>query len=247
MRSLLIAAFLFGTAGVVSASDGLSSAYAARALLGPTVWSRVVRIDNTESPREFRRSPYPREVHGLVFELSGILWFYSDSNGTQSLSRRIGSLDIDKADPGALFLAIDRGFTRWSWVDDGPATSRQTPGAPPNACFIESVAALFRRVAAGGEAAAPRLLSYYVDTPSGWRGHTVLVYRDRDGLAALDPEFSERPVRLPSEVGEDPKAWSAYLRGGPVISARTLAIQSPTTPETSGQWASLPRAPVPAG
>src|SRR5580698_3719741 len=161
MRSLLAAAFLLGIPLAASASDGLSSAFAARTMLGPTVWSRVVRIENTEPQREFRRSPYPREVYALVFELSGILWFYSDSNGTQSLSLRTGALDGDKANPGPLFLAIDRGFAGWSWVDDGSQPRRQAHGAPPNACFIESVAALFRRVAAGGQADAPRLLSYY--------------------------------------------------------------------------------------
>src|SRR5580698_5691605 len=153
MRSLLLAAVLLGIPRVVSASEGLSSARAARTLLGPTVWSRVVRIENTESKQEFRRSPYPREVFALVFELSGYLWFHSDCNGTQSLSLRSGSLGIDKAEPGPLFLAIDHGFTRWSWVDDMAAPQRQAP-APPNACFIESVAALFRRVAVGGEAAS---------------------------------------------------------------------------------------------
>jgi hypothetical protein len=206
----------------------------------------VVRIENTESKQEFRRSPYPREVFALVFELSGYLWFYSDCNGTQSLSLRSGSLGIDKAEPGPLFLAIDHGFTRWSWVDDMAAPQRQAP-APPNACFIESVAALFRRVAVGGEAASPRLLSYYVYTPSGSRGHTVLIFKEGDGLAALDPEFSDRPVHLPSILGEDPKAWSTYLWGGPVASARTLAVESPTVAESSGQWASLPRKPIPAG
>jgi hypothetical protein len=247
MRGLLLSALLFGTPWVASASDGLSSALAARSLLGAKVWARPVRIGNTESTREFARSPYPREVYGLVFELSGILWFYCDSNGTQSLSRRTGSLAADKADPGPLFLAIDRGFTRWSWVNDQGDPARPSLGVPPNACFIESVAALFRRVAAGGQADAPRLLSYYVDTPSGWRGHTVLVFGDRAGLAALDPEFSGRPVRLPSILGQDPKAWSAYLRGGPIVSARTLAVESPTVSESSDQWASLPRKPVPAG
>jgi hypothetical protein len=247
MRSLLAAALLLGISRVASASEGLSSALDARTLLGPAVWARVVRIENTESQREFRRSPYPREVYALVFELSGILWFYSDSNGTQSLSLRTASLGRDKADPGPLFLAIDRGFTRWAWVDEAPVPGRQPHGAPPNACFIESVAALFHRVAAGGEASAPRLLFYYVNTPSGRRGHTVLVFNDRDGLAALDPEFSDRPVRLPPMLGGDPKAWSEYLRGGPTVSARTLPVESPTVPDSSGQWASMPRVPVPAG
>jgi hypothetical protein len=247
MRSLLAVAFLLGFPLAATASDGLSSAVAARSLLGPTVWSRIARIENTESPREFRRSPYPREMYALVFELSGILWFYSDSNGTQSLSLRTGSLAADKSSPGPLFLAIDRGFTRWSWANDEQGARRVASAVPPNACFIESVAALFHRVASGRQANAPRLLSYYVSTPSGWRGHTVLVFRDGEGMAALDPEFSERPIRLPSILGGDPRAWSSYLKGGPVSSARTLAIESPSVCGSADQWASLPRPPVPAG
>jgi hypothetical protein len=247
MRSFLAVAFLFGSPLGSTASDGLSSAVAARALLGPTVWSRIARIDNTESPREFRRSPYPREVYALVFELSGILWFYSDSNGTQSLSLRSGSLKADKSDPGPLFLAVDRGFTRWSWANGERGAQGAAPVVPPNACFIESIAALFHRVANGLEANAPELLSFYVSTPSGWRGHTVLVFRDGEGMAAFDPEFPGRPIRLPSILGGDPRAWSSYLRGGPVGSARTLAIESPSVSGTADQWASIPRPPIPAG
>jgi hypothetical protein len=247
MRSLLAVAFLFGFPLAVAASDGLSNAVAARALLGSSVWSRIARIENTESPREFRRSPYLREVYALVFELSGILWFYCDSNGTQSLSLRTASADIDKADPGPLFTAIDHGFTRWAWINDEQSALRVAAAVPPNACFIESVAALFRRVAAGREVDAPKLLSYYINTPSGWRGHTVLVFRDGEDLAALDPEFSERAVRLPSILGGDPRAWSSYLRGGPVGSARTLAIKSPSISVSTDKWASMSRPPIPAG
>jgi hypothetical protein len=247
MRALLCLAALLGLPLAASASDGLSDALAARSHLGAQVWARVVRIENTSVRGALRRSPYPDTVYALVFELSGALWFYSDANGTQSLSLRLGAIDADKADPGPLFKAIDPGFARWSWVDS-LAGWRHTPaGELPNGCFIESVAALFRRVAAGGEAQAPRLLSYYIDTPFGRQGHTVLLFAAKGGLAAVDPELSERPVAIPAKLGSNPRALSAYLRGGPVASARTLPIECARRPDPAGRWASVAVPQAPAG
>jgi hypothetical protein len=246
MRTLFQFVLLLAAAGGASASDGLSDARAARSLLGPTVWARVARIDNAPDRGAWRRNPYPRTVYALVFELSGVLWFYTDTDGTQSLSLRFGSLDTDEADPGPLFLAIDPAFRGWSWVGDGPDLPAPPPGGLPNGCFVESVAAFLRRIAVGGRADAPRLLSYYVDTASGRRGHTVLVFDARGGLSAIDPELSERPVELPAYLGADPRSLSAYLRGGPVAAARIFPIGGGRGIVTSSRWAALPRPAPPA-
>lgn len=247
MRTLLLAALVLLAPAAASASDGLSSALAARSLLGPGVWARVVRIETAGSQGVLGGGAHPGTIYALVFELSGILWFYEESSGTQSLSLRTGSLDADKADPGPLFRAIDRRFAAWSWAPESADSRARLPEAPPNACFIESVAALFRRVSAGGEARAPRLLSYYVDTPLGRRGHTVLVFGTKDGVSAVDPEMSERPMRIPAYMGRDPRSLSAYLRGGPIADARTLAISGPGGPGLGGQLALIPRSRDPAG
>jgi hypothetical protein len=252
MRALFLAALLLAApsaarAGFRLAPDGLADALDARALLGPDTWARVVRIDNGGGRGAGRRNPYPSTVYGLVFELSGILWFYCDADGTQSLSLRRGSLAADKADPGPLFRAISDRFGGWAWVD-GPAGWRvPAQGSPPNACLIECVAALRRRIAAGGEADAPRLLSYYVDTPTGRLGHTVLLFGARGALAALDPERSELLVALPADLGSDARALSRYLRRGDVAAARLLPIGPVRPMGPVSEWAALPGPAVPAG
>jgi hypothetical protein len=251
MRSLCLLAMLLSAPGLAAAgsapASGLADAAAARSLLGGDIWSRLVRIDNANPRGLLSRSPYPRTVYALVFELSGILWFYTDADGTQSLSLTRGTAARDEADPGPLFRAIDGGFTSWAWVDAGASPRAAASRRPPNACFVESVAALLRRLAVGNEASSPRLMSYYVDTPFGRLGHTVLVFGTASGLAAIDPEASGRPESLPPELGSDPGALSAYLRGGPVAAARTIPIACPTSSPSPGQWAALPSQPAPAG
>ena len=245
---LLLAAGGAARADVRGSPDELRDALAARAMLGDGVWARVARIDNVGRRPAWRRSAYPRTVYALVFELSGILWFYTDADGTQSLSLTLGTLERDKAAPGPLFLAIDPGFSSWSWVPDGAALAGAASAwVPPNACFVESVAELLQRVALGGEADSPRLLSYYVDTPFGRLGHTVLVYGTRGGLAAVDPDAPGRPVMIPASLGGEPRAISAYLRGKPVSAARALPVSFPGKAPSPGYWAALGNRPAPAG
>ena len=243
---LLLATAGIAPAGVSSLPGGLQDALAARALLGGGIWARPVRIDNGGPRGHWRGSAYPRTVYALVFDLSGILWLYTDSDGTQSLSLTHGTLAKDEADPGPLFRAIDPGFASWSWVDDPPGDWHVAARNLPNACFVESVAALLRRMDAGSEAESPRLLSYYVGTPRT-RGHTVLLFGTRGGLSAIDPESSDEPIRLPAYLGANPRAISAYLRGGPVAAARTLPILCAGKSPASDRWAALPSQPAPAG
>jgi hypothetical protein len=247
MRTLCCLVLLLASTALARAAtaspDGLADALAARSLLGADAWARVVRIDSSRPHDLLERGPYPRIVYALVFELSGILWFYTDVDGTQSLSLTLNTVARDRADPGPLLRAIDPGFTRWTWVDaprdpGGPAVRR-----PRNACFVESVAVLNRRVASGGEAGSPMLLSYYVDTPGGRLGHTVLLFRTSSGLSAIDADESDGPIAIPGDLGADARAVSAYLRGGPVAAARTLSIAGPPSPPA--EWAALPAPPAP--
>ena len=252
MRTLILLALLLATAApapaaVSGAPEGFQDALAARSMLGGDMWARLVRIENSGARPRWRRSEYPKIVYALVFELSGILWFYNGADGTQSLSLTMGTLGQDKADPGPLFRAIDPGFVSWSWVDEPAGAWGLGARTPPNACFEESVAALLRRAALGGEAGSPELLSYYVDTPAGRLGHTVLVFSTQGGLAAVDPGSSERPVSLPATLGGDPRSLSAYLWGKPVSSARALPIRFPGKAPSPGRWAALPPRAAPAG
>ena len=89
----------------------------------------------------------PRVLHALVFEFSGILWFYTDTDGTQSLSLRKGRLDEDKADLGPLLRDIEPGFTRWRALpEESKRADVTTAEELPNGCFIESVAAGVERL-----------------------------------------------------------------------------------------------------
>ena len=47
-------------------------------------------------------------LHALVFELAGMLWFYTAEDGTQSFSLRIDRLDAEKADFGPMLRDIAR-------------------------------------------------------------------------------------------------------------------------------------------
>jgi hypothetical protein len=243
---LLLAGAGVAPAAVTSAPGGLQDALAARALLGDRVWARPLRIDNNGRKGALRRSEYPRTVYALAFELSGILWFYTDTNGTQSLSLTLGTLERDKADPGPLIRAIDPGFASWSWMDDPPGAWGATTRDPPNACFVKSIAALFRRMDAGSEAESPQLLSYYAAVPKV-RGHTVLLFRTRDGLSAIDADASEKPISLPAFLGSNLRSIAAFLRGGPVAATSTLPIRYQGKLPAPSQFAAVPSRPTPAG
>ena len=224
---LALAAALPLRAGVHSTPDGLTDALAAKALLGSELWGRVIRVENSSARGGRPRSVYPRTVYALVFEMSGILWFYCDADGTQSLSVRRDTLESDKADPGPLLRAISPGFGSWAWVEPPAGWPIQPAGSPPNACFLDCLAALRKRIAAGAEAAAPRLVSYYVDTPTGRLGHTILVFGEGRARLAVDPVRSPLPMPLPPGLDRDPKAISRYLRGGEVAAARELPVALP--------------------
>ena len=236
LACLLISAALAAGAAAKTASSPAGDAAAARELLGSAAWARIIRIENARPAGLLSRGSYPGVVYGVVFEMRGILWFYTGTDGTQSLSLRRGTTERDEADPGPLLRQIDPGFQSWSWVDEARLPRPPASYRPPNACFIESVAALRRRLSLGERSDFPSLLSYYVTTRAGVLGHTVLLFSSEAGLMALDTEVSDRPVPVPTEVGTDPRRVSSYLRGGPVTSARLLPMGG-ERPGKVPQWA----------
>ncbi len=207
---------------VAQANDALLHARRAQALLGPDVWSRLVRVENRARP-----GAYPRTVYALVFEFMGRLWFYADVNGTQSFSLHAGRLEQEKADFGPLLRDIEPGFQRWSVLpDDGTAA-----GPLPNGCFIESVALLRARLAQGRPVSSPQLLSYYVDTHQGRRGHTVLLYRDNERTVVCDPARALGDFSLPTGVTlSNALEVARTLEGPAVVKAQFLAIPLPAKP-----------------
>ena len=220
----------------VARSPALAHARRAQALLGAETWSRVIRVENTAT-----HSRYPATVFALVFEEAGLLWFYTDADGTQSLSLHPGRLAEEKADLAPLLLEIDPGFATYELLtSDGERTSRSVfehgPGGPysvsdralPNGCFVESLAALRDRVERGEQIARARLLNCYVDTPAGRRGHTVLTYETPRGLFLLDPGRSPEPRQVPRAWADDAMALAgAALQGVRVAQARWVPTALP--------------------
>lgn len=197
---LLLPLILAALRPALGAATSLDHARQAQALLGPRIWSRIVEIGN-DAPR----SVYPRELTALVFEFGGLLWFYNDTDGTQSFSLHLGRLAEEKADFGPLLAALEPGFRRYRIMaaDAGPPTPAPG-GALPNGCFIESAAALRLRIERGDLIEEARLLSFYVRTAGGVRGHTVLVYRTPRGAFVADPADRGGPQRLADAFPETP-------------------------------------------
>ena len=201
--------------GPARADDSLLHARRAQALLGAETWCRVIRIENDARP-----SAYPRTVHALVFEFLGRLWFYCDVNGTQSFSLHAGRLDEEKANFAPLLRDIEPGFTRWSEV----RTEQVAAGTLPNGCFIESVALLRARMSEGAPIVMPKLLSYYIDTRVGLRGHTVLVYRQDDRALVCDPARPRKLLSVPLPLAADALECARVLDGPEVLKAQFLPI-----------------------
>lgn len=210
---------LTASSAFASNNPGLAHARRAQALLGPDTWSQVLSIENRGGA-----SRYPRTVHALVFELAGILWFYTETDGTQSLSTHAGRLEEDKANLGALLLEIDRGFARWKVL---PADA--TPHSPRalrlrNGCFIESVAHLRQRIAAGEEIRRPQLLSYYANTGARLAGHTVLTYETAAGIQVIDPVDPAHPLLYPQRIAQSAIELGTALVGRLVEKAVWLPV-----------------------
>jgi hypothetical protein len=214
-RFLPLVVLLFAFA---RADESLLQARRAQTLLADDVWSQVIRIDNIALD-----SIYPRTVHALIFEFVGRLWFYCSVNGTQSFSLYADRLVEDKADLAPLLREIEPGFRRWVVLADGDAPA----GRLENGCFLESIATLRQRVAGGVDIAEPRLLSYYIDTPTGSRGHTVLVYRARGRTIICDPSQPETSFSFPVALARDAVKLARAFENLDVTKARLLPIPLP--------------------
>ena len=246
--TLRFLALLVGCTPALLADRSLENAQRAQEMLGREVWSQVITIRN-----ETRGGVYPRTVHALVFELAGLLWFYTDVNGTQSFSLHQNRLEQEKADFGPLLRDIDAGFRSWV-VKERPTGSpgRWLSGELRNGCFIESVAALRQRVFSGEKIESPRLLSYYVDTNTGRRGHTVLAYDVGGRVEIVDPARSGSSAGFARADGGDAMALARMVEGPDIVSARFLPLRGMTegiaaaAASSAASVASTPDAPKPA-
>lgn len=176
-------------------------------MLGPDVWMRALRIENDN-----RRSVYPRTVYALAFEFNGLLWFYCDTDGTQSLSLHTNRLAEEKNELGELLHAIEPGFVRYRVLRCDP-TAAPPRRAPPNACFVESVVALREIVQQDASVTDAALLAYYVEQDGERRGHTVLLLERGERRFAVDPQRGAWQLASPPEEWTDALAWARTIEG----------------------------------
>lgn len=176
----------------------LETAFQARAMLGPDIWSRVLRIEN-ETPGPGSR--YPAVFHGLVVAFEGRLWLYTEIDGTQTLSLYAGQLEKDQADLGPLLRAVEPGLGRFEDVSDQrPFAVLAVP--PPRHCFLASVARWQRLQREANPPTRARLLAYYL--PGVREGHMVLEYW-RDGRRyVFDPDRPGEERMISRRLAEDP-------------------------------------------
>jgi hypothetical protein len=208
--------------GALRAADSLDHARRAQDLLGPGVWSQVIKVENKSTG-----GVYPKEFHALVFEIAGILWFYTDTEGTQSFSLHRNRLAEEKADLRPLLQAIEPGFVAWEVVAASAPRIQKRPEPLPYGCFIESVAALRGEIARGVEVSKPQLLSYYVRTAAGRQGHTVLVYETSEAVRVIDPQEGKALRRFPRSLAGNPVALARALHRGRIAEARWIPLDMP--------------------
>lgn len=190
------------------ARASVDTARQARAELGLGVWARVLRVEN-HNPR----SRYPATVYATVFEFAGLLWFYTETDGTQSFSLHRGRLDEEKADFLPLLHDIEPGFTTFEVLLDSGSPLANVRRPLPNGCFIDSVAALQSRLARGERVKGAALLSYYIENAGQLRGHTVLACETPAGLVVIDS--AQGPASVP--------VWQGSLASEPLKIARAVA------------------------
>lgn len=174
------------------------SAFLAQKLLGPHVWSRVVRIES--EPGEHRR--YPAEFHGLVIAFADILWFYTEYDGTQNLSFHRGQLEADKANLGELLRAVDPAMIRFS-VETEPPPAWDLPAMLPNACFVACVKHWEMLLQSGYPPKKARLIACFPPN-ADQTGHMILEYRRGLSRVVFDPDRPDQRITIPFWVSRNP-------------------------------------------
>jgi hypothetical protein len=204
----------------ICAASSLQNAQRAQALLGPGTWSRIIRVENVAE-----KSLYPSVVFALVFELGSILWFYADTEGTQSFSLHQNNLAAEKADFSQLLRAIEPGFQRYSILEEMPAVENELIEQLPNGCLIESVASIQWLIDRGETIDRANLVSFYFELDGERKGHTVLAYENEAGAYLVDPTPRPRRIRVGKKLPDNPmvlaQKWQKHV---PVQHARRFAL-----------------------
>src|SRR6478735_9299813 len=96
--------FLLSCLALPAFAGSRESAFRAKELAGPGVWSQVIKIRNA-APVETSR--LPSEFYGLVVVFADIVWLYTEFDGTQNLSPQRGRTAADVTNLAELLRAVD--------------------------------------------------------------------------------------------------------------------------------------------
>jgi len=184
------------------------SAFLAQDILGPDIWSRVVRLER--EPLEGDRRP--AELHGLVIAFADILWYYNEYDGTQNLSSRRGQLSSDKANLAALLREIDPAMIRFTEETERPPATVM-PDVVPNACFLSCLRhwEMLQR-----SAKPPKRIRLIACFPPGspTNGHMILEYRRGLRRFVFDPDRPTLQITIPFWVSGNPLTTATRALGG---------------------------------
>lgn len=223
-KPLLLLALLVLCSSAQAALPGLSDVLAARRLLSPGTWSRVLHIEHKD-----RSSSYPSSFYGLVFEMASVLWFYSPEEGTQSLSNYVGRTERDKKDVEPLLRGVFSKLEKWR-EEQVPLKEPSKGHVPRNACFIQSLALLEERKRQGRPIDYATLFTFYYRRDGQDYGHTVLLYEEEGKVFVADPASDGKGAseQVSRALAQDKKRLAAKLAHGHLIKdVRLLRIDAP--------------------
>jgi hypothetical protein len=205
------------------------SAFLAQDILGPDIWSRVVRIER--APLEGDRRP--AEMYGLVVAFADILWYYNEYDGTQNLSTHQGRLSADKANLAQLLREIDPALIRFTEETERPPPALM-PDMVPNACFLSCLRhwEMLQR-----SAHPPKRVRLIACFPPGspTQGHMILEYRRGLRRFVFDPDRPTQQITIPF-----------WVSGNPLTTAKRALRERWLTPPASATEVALDKIIGPA-
>lgn len=196
----------------ISAHSTPEPAIQAHQMLGPSIWSQVIQIENRNET-----SRYPSTLYATIFEFDNVLWFYT-STGTQPIERSRNRVDAYRRNLLPLLKNIERGFSSLKIIAaDKIAIDAAALAKLENGCVIESLYSLEKARKAGAEIEKARLLLYSASrnsrrgTGGNARGHAVLIYQTSEGIFYVDPPEISVVKQFSEDHSWDPKTFAASI------------------------------------
>lgn len=208
LTSLCLAA-LFSPA-FAAAHTAPEAALQAQEMLGQDIWSRVVKLENSNE-----KSRYPSTLYATVFEFDKVLWFYT-STGTQPIELSRNRVSNFQEDLLPLLKTIEDGFSSATIVPPGRRVSDDFPQLE-NGCVIESIFTIDQLRRQGEEVQKAQLLLYStkgqnrLGASASPRGHAVLIFETPEGRFFVDPPEIEVVKPLETEGQWRPATFATAI------------------------------------